>query len=342
MLVRVDHWALTTAVAFLTAAPLAGVSDAWVTARVKMSLMASPQVGGIPIDVDTNQGLVTLNGKVKTRVEKSAAERIASNSSGVASVRNLLQVVPKRGRKSVHASDERIESLVADALRNEPALSSSGISVKSVNQGVVLLAGRAERFSDHLLAMELANAVPGTRRVASEVMGPNQYGDREVWGDAITNGGGGNRVTDAWITTKTKMSLMTDETVPASDINIDTHRGVVTLFGTVPSTAAKKRAHDIAREISGVRAVDDELRVVERIDRWFRSDRTVEAAVRRRLEDASIQGAKVEVDVKGRTARLTGTVVKPADSYTAVGIAYRTPGVEHVVNDIHIDMREAS
>src|SRR5207249_6384011 len=84
MLVRVDHWALTTAVAFLTAGPVAGVSDAWVTARVKMSLMASPQVGGIPIDVDTNQGLVTLNGKVKTRVETSAAERTAHNRSGVA------------------------------------------------------------------------------------------------------------------------------------------------------------------------------------------------------------------------------------------------------------------
>jgi osmotically-inducible protein OsmY len=45
----------------------------------------------------------------------------------------------------------------------------SGISVASVNKGVVLLAGKAKSLESHLEAVQLAFTVKGVRRVASEV-----------------------------------------------------------------------------------------------------------------------------------------------------------------------------
>lgn len=45
----------------------------------------------------------------------------------------------------------------------------SGITVASVNKGVVLLSGKAKSLGAHLEAVEVANAVPGVRRVSTEV-----------------------------------------------------------------------------------------------------------------------------------------------------------------------------
>jgi osmotically-inducible protein OsmY len=41
--------------------------------------------------------------------------------------------------------------------------------------------------------------------------------------------------------------------------------------------------------------------------------------------------------VKAATARLTGTVETAAHRYTAVSIAYTTPGVARVENDLRIE-----
>ena len=65
---------------------------------------------------------------------------------------------------------------------------------------------------------------------------------------------------DATITGKVKAALAVDELVKARRIDVDTLRGVVQLNGTVSSQAEKERALSIARGISGVVEVRDNLR----------------------------------------------------------------------------------
>ena len=67
--------------------------------------------------------------------------------------------------------------------------------------------------------------------------------------------------TDAGVTTAVKTKLATDDTVKASEINVDTHNHVVTLNGTVGSQAEKERALMIARNTKGVTNVIDDLTV---------------------------------------------------------------------------------
>jgi hyperosmotically inducible periplasmic protein len=68
------------------------LSDASITARVKARLAADPEVNAIQIDVDTIDGVVTLNGKVSSQEVSQEAEKLAKRTEGVKQVNNLIQV----------------------------------------------------------------------------------------------------------------------------------------------------------------------------------------------------------------------------------------------------------
>ncbi len=66
------------------------LDDAAVTTKVKTALLADSQVKGTQINVDTDNGNVTLSGSVATASEKMRAEQLAQNVEGVKAVRNNL------------------------------------------------------------------------------------------------------------------------------------------------------------------------------------------------------------------------------------------------------------
>ena len=66
---------------------------------------------------------------------------------------------------------------------------------------------------------------------------------------------------DATITSTVNTRYIRDDLVKARHINVDTHRGVVTLYGKVPSQAAASRAVAIARGVDGVRQVNSKLTI---------------------------------------------------------------------------------
>jgi hyperosmotically inducible periplasmic protein len=67
-------------------------TDASITAAVKMKMADDPLVGAFNIDVDTKDGKVTLNGKVKSKAEADKAVQIARSVDGVKSVSSNLVV----------------------------------------------------------------------------------------------------------------------------------------------------------------------------------------------------------------------------------------------------------
>ncbi|HET6266272.1 MAG TPA: BON domain-containing protein [Acidobacteriota bacterium] len=71
------------------------------------------------------------------------------------------------------------------------------------------------------------------------------------------------KAADAAITTKVKLKFADDTTVHATDVNVDTDNGIVTLTGTVASQAEADRAADIAGKVEGVRTVHSFLKVSE-------------------------------------------------------------------------------
>lgn len=68
------------------------VSDSSITASVKAKLLADSDVAGHNVDVDTEEGIVYLIGRVDTESEKAEAERLARSVDGVQNVVNHLKV----------------------------------------------------------------------------------------------------------------------------------------------------------------------------------------------------------------------------------------------------------
>ena len=72
------------------------IDDAAITTKVKYELAEDVKFGTLKtVQVDTNNGVVTLTGKVHTKGEKKHAGVLARKVKGVAKVRNMLSVVPK-------------------------------------------------------------------------------------------------------------------------------------------------------------------------------------------------------------------------------------------------------
>jgi osmotically-inducible protein OsmY len=68
------------------------VDDAAITAAVKAKLAADGDINPFNIDVDTNEGVVTLQGRVEKEEARSKAEQLARETDGVRRVVNLVKV----------------------------------------------------------------------------------------------------------------------------------------------------------------------------------------------------------------------------------------------------------
>jgi osmotically-inducible protein OsmY len=66
---------------------------------------------------------------------------------------------------------------------------------------------------------------------------------------------------DAAITTKVKAAFANDPLVKAYQIDVDTFRNAVTLNGTVNNQATVNKAIEVARGVSGVKSVKNNLAV---------------------------------------------------------------------------------
>lgn len=110
---------------------------------------------------------------------------------------------------------------------------------------------------DLLLVLGLVSALTGC---AAAVVGGAAAGGYYVGKDERTLG---EISSDATITSTINTRYVQDDLVSAMDINVDTHRGVVTLYGQVKSQAVATRAVQIARSVKGVKQVNSKLSVAQ-------------------------------------------------------------------------------
>jgi hyperosmotically inducible protein len=71
------------------------VDDATITASVKSQLVADKASNLVRVDVDTNKGVVYLNGTVDSPAQKTRAADLARRVKGVTNVVNNIQVAKR-------------------------------------------------------------------------------------------------------------------------------------------------------------------------------------------------------------------------------------------------------
>jgi hyperosmotically inducible protein len=145
---------------------------------------------------------------------------------------------------------------------------------------------------------------------------------------------------DAWITMKTKIALMTADDVSASDLNVDTVNGVITLHGKVPTQAGKTKAEQVAAKIDGAKSVKNLLQIVPNARREVveRADNEIKNAVdaafkaNRSLADSGIKVASVNKGV----VLLAGKTNSLEAHLEAVQVANAVKGVRRVSTEVEV------
>ncbi len=155
----------------------------------------------------------------------------------------------------------------------------------------------------------------------------------------------GDAIHDASITMRIKTTYLFNGHLNPFRINVDTHDGVVTLHGTVPSDVHRDLAAEIAKNADGVREVQNELRLApsgsdgpDEADKSFGDavgDATTTATIKLSLAfQRGVKASRIAVHTDQGTVTLTGEVDSQAERQLAARIARDTDGVKHVVNQL--------
>jgi osmotically-inducible protein OsmY len=92
------------------------VEDATITAKVKSKLLWNRNTNGLNINVTTDNGEVTLKGKVASDTHRDLAVQMAKNTTGVQRVRNELDLAPEPKKTEDKGALETMETRTSDAL----------------------------------------------------------------------------------------------------------------------------------------------------------------------------------------------------------------------------------
>jgi BON domain-containing protein len=81
-----------------------GLDDGWLWVKTRFDLAAADDLRDSTINVDVENGIVTLSGTVATAEQKAKAETIGKSVEGVKSVKNLLKVAPNTNSSTANAN----------------------------------------------------------------------------------------------------------------------------------------------------------------------------------------------------------------------------------------------
>jgi osmotically-inducible protein OsmY len=144
--------------------------------------------------------------------------------------------------------------------------------------------------------------------------------------------------TDAWITTKIKLALLTTEGISSRAVSVDTINHQVTLHGKVRSGEEREKAESVAKNVDGVQGVRNLLQVVtpQHEQVMQQSDDRIKTQVAKALKAGrSLKDSSISVQsVNNGTVLLGGTAKTLGDHLSAVEVAAGVPGVRRVTSEI--------
>ena len=144
----------------------AKMSDAWITAKVKTIFLFHQNVSVIT-EVNTKDGIVTLQGKAANEAQKDLTTEYAKDIEGVKGVNNEMtvgKIVQKKRTAGQKIDDASITAQVKMTLLYHRSTSALNTSVKT-KRGVVTLSGTAKSGAEMDLAAKFANDVNGVKSV---------------------------------------------------------------------------------------------------------------------------------------------------------------------------------
>jgi osmotically-inducible protein OsmY len=140
---------------------------------------------------------------------------------------------------------------------------------------------------------------------------------------------------DKLITQRTRATLERDSRIPhPAEIAVASRAGTVTLRGTVSGLRQRRAAAEIARNVPGVREVEDQLGVDPR-DRWIDAE-VGGVALQALMADEQVPAERIKVRVADGWLTLKGEVQHQHESDAAFELVRGLPGVGGITNEIKV------
>lgn len=219
----------------------------------------SPYLRANDLRVSVHEGKATLTGTVAEDVNKDLAKQIALGVTGIKDVDNQILVnadyQPKAPADSYGQGieDASITAAIKSKLLWSKAADGRSVTVETKN-GRVKLSGNTSTKQTRENAGRLAMGTRGVNSVNNQLVvdstGPSTSDKAKSEVKEVKQ-----ELSDSWISTKVLSTFMYSSNVSASDIDVSTLNGIVTLKGKVESGAERALAVELAQNVRGVKTV---------------------------------------------------------------------------------------
>jgi len=289
--------------------------------RLETEMIYQLDVPADKIDVEVNDGVAILNGKVPHILAKDKAKKVAMATKGIQAVVDRITVEP------VDISQEQLKRKVRTALINDPVAESGELDF-TINNGMVTLAGLVESWQEKFLIGRVVKGVLGVTRVVN-----NLEVDYERFRP------------DAEIQAEVEAAIQNDVRLRTSTILVDVDESIVTMSGTVGTLAEKEIATHFGWTAGVSEVIADEIE----IKKWAenesmranhdvqKSDTEIEKAVELAFTyDPRVISHNPEVSVKDGVVTLRGKVNNVFAKLAAADNARNVAGVIYVNNHLKV------
>ena len=218
-------------------------------------------------------------------------------------------------------NNAELQTDVQNAIKWEPLLNAAEIGV-TAKDGVVKLTGFVDSYAKKMEAENAAKKVIGVKALVEniEVKFPSTF-----------------TKTDAEVAKEVLTGLKDNWSVPDDKVKVKVENGWVTLDGDLHWNFQREAAKNAINYLTGVKGVTNNIKI---------KSETHDAIEKKDVENAigrswSVDDSDINVSVSGTTVTLTGTVHSWYQREEAGRIAWNTPGIYFLKNELVIDYEYA-
>jgi osmotically-inducible protein OsmY len=215
-------------------------------------------------------------------------------------------------------TNEELQKDVQEAIKWEPLLKAAEIGVTAKN-GVITLTGVVNSFAKKSEAEMAAKNVAGVKAVVEKI--------------ELKFGTDRTKKEDHEIATEVINAIKWNWQVPNDKIKVKVEKGWITLEGDVKWNFQKQAAGNAVKNLLGVTGIFNNL-VVKADPHDDIEKKNIEKALARNW---SLNTQEIEVSVSGTTLVLNGIVNSSYQKEEAERIAWNTPGVWTVDNELVVE-----
>jgi osmotically-inducible protein OsmY len=215
-------------------------------------------------------------------------------------------------------TNEDLQRDVQSAIKWEPLLNAAEIGV-TAKDGVITLTGVVDTYSKKLEAESAAKSVAGVKAVVEkiEVKFSSMYARKD----------------DNQIATEVVNAIKSNWSIASDKVKVKIEDGWVTLDGELNWNYQKEAAKNAVKYLIGVMGVTNNIKIKpDTNDAIEQND--VEEAIERNW---SLRNSDISVKVSGNKVTLTGIVASWYQKDEAGRIAWGTPGIYTVDNELIVE-----